>query len=142
MYTRISLFVVACTHSSPRGGEQFEADRFTETTRKLVNELDKLKQKYDKEIEELVRRRNDLIDEVGGLVRTREQVIQETEQLNSKNAQLADLNNEITRQIQGKFKANKAALPGMTIGTTQNGGLGIQYSQMADGDGGFAYYPV
>ncbi len=59
--------------------------------------------------------RDQLLEDVENCGRLREQAIQETEQLNLKNAQLADLNNELTRRIQGQFKANK----------NQVGGLGI-----------------
>lgn len=53
----------------------------------------------------------------------REQAIQETEQLNMKNAQLADLNNELTRRIQGQFKANKHQVPGLGIYDGSQGDL-------------------
>lgn len=55
----------------------------------------------------------------------RDQTIQDTEQLNMKNAQLMDFNNEITRQIQGKFQNNKSS------GTAPNG-LGIMNRDGSD----------
>ena len=55
----------------------------------------------------------------------RDQTIQDTEQLNMKNAQLMDFNNEITRQIQGKFQSNKSS------GAAPNG-LGIMNRDGSD----------
>lgn len=55
------------------------------------------------------------MDDVETLGRLREQAIVETEQLNSRNTQLADLNNELTQRIQGQFKASKIQPSGLGI---------------------------
>jgi len=65
------------------------------------------------DIQALVSQRDQLLEDVESFGRLREQAIQETEQLNMKNTQLADLNNELTRRIQGQFQANK--VPGLGI---------------------------
>lgn len=102
--------------------------------RALAKELEDLRNSYTREIEELIARKNQLLEENANLIRLRDQTIQETEQLNSKNAQLADLNNELTRQIQAKFQANKAA---MAANASVNG-LNINYAGSnvgTEGDG-------
>lgn len=75
--------------------------------RGLTRELEDLKETLKEDIQALVVQRDQLVEDVENFGRLREQAIQETEQLNMKNAQLADLNNELTRRIQGQFKANK-----------------------------------
>jgi hypothetical protein len=83
--------------------------------RGLAKELEDLKQTLKAEIQDLIAQRDQLLEDVENYGRLREQAIQETGQLNMKNAQLADLNNELTRRIQGQFKANKHQLPGLGI---------------------------
>lgn len=75
--------------------------------RDFAASLEKLKEVYAPEVEELIRRKNHLIEDTANLTRLRDQAIQETEQLNLKNAQLADLNNELTQQIQERYKAHR-----------------------------------
>lgn len=83
----------------------------------LTRELEDLKMSLKSEIQRLVAQRDQLVDEVDNYDRLRTQAIQDTEQLNLKNAQLADLNNELTRRIQGQFKANKTPINGLGIYT-------------------------
>lgn len=83
--------------------------------RGLTRELEDLKTTLKADIQALVAQRDQLMEDVESFGRLREQAIQETEQLNMKNAQLADLNNELTRRIQGQFKANKHQVPGLGI---------------------------
>lgn len=83
----------------------------------LTRELEDLKMTLKSEIQSLVAQRDQLTEEVENFARLRDQAIQDTEQLNLKNAQLADLNNELTRRIQGQFKANKAPVNGLGIYT-------------------------
>lgn len=85
--------------------------------RGVTRELEDLKASLKSDIQALVAERDRLVEEVNMFARTREQAIQDTEQLNLKNAQLADLNNELTRRIQGQFKANKAPVSGLGIYT-------------------------
>jgi hypothetical protein len=91
--------------------------------RGLTRELESLKETLRADIQALVAQRDQLLEDVESFGRLREQAIQETEQLNMKNAQLADLNNELTRRIQGQFQANKHQVPGLGIYDGSNSDL-------------------
>jgi Rho-type GTPase-activating protein 1/2 len=71
----------------------------------FVQKLDKVKQSMAASIEQLHGERDALIDEKNKAMADRDRALLEFEQLSSKNAQLADLNNDLTHQIQGRFKA-------------------------------------
>lgn len=88
--------------------------------RELASSIKKLKESYGPQIEELIQKRNDLTEEVAGISRQRDKVFQEFEQLSSKNAQLAELNNQLVHQIQELYKAGP--------GHGQNG-LGISHNR-------------
>lgn len=89
--------------------------------RKLVEELQKLKEAFAPQIEELMQKKAELMEEVANLTRMKDRSFQEFEQLSSKNAQLAELNNQLVHQIQELYKANNA--PSENSRTTN--GLGI-----------------
>lgn len=72
--------------------------------RELAESIHKLKQSYTPQIEELIQKRNDLAEEVASLNRQKDKAFQEFEQLSSKNAQLAELNNTLVHQIQELYK--------------------------------------
>lgn len=74
--------------------------------RDLAEAIQKLKDSYGPQIEELVQKRFDLSEELANLQRRKERSFQEFEQLSSKNAQLAELNNQLVHQIQGLYKTN------------------------------------
>ncbi|KAI5814199.1 hypothetical protein BZA77DRAFT_250415 [Pyronema omphalodes] len=84
----------------------------------LTKELEALKATLKADISDLVQQRDQLLEDVESFGRLREQAIMETEQLNMKNAQLADLNNELTGRIQAQFKANSKGL-GIYDGDTE-----------------------
>ncbi|KAH0612602.1 uncharacterized protein H6S33_008982 [Morchella sextelata] len=105
--------VDAAKDGQPLNMEELKSDLIRGVTR----ELEDLKATLKTEIQRLVTQRDQLVEEVNMFAHTREQTIQDTEQLNLKNAQLADLNNELTRRIQGQFKANKAPVNGLGIFT-------------------------
>ncbi|KAL9117476.1 MAG: hypothetical protein Q9187_005987, partial [Circinaria calcarea] len=63
--------------------------------REFGESLEKLKSTFAPQIMDLTEKRNDLIDEVSRLTQLREQSVQEFEQLSVKNAQLAELNNQL-----------------------------------------------
>lgn len=90
-----------------KDGNDFETFK-KDSIRNLAKELENLRSTYEAQIQELSIQRGNLVEELTQLTRMRDQTIQDTEQLNMKNAQLMDLNNEITRQIQGKFQNNKS----------------------------------
>ncbi|OKP12680.1 Beta-chimaerin [Penicillium subrubescens] len=72
--------------------------------RELAESIHKLKETYTPQIEELIQQRNDLTEELANLNRQKEKTFSEFEQLSSKNAQLAELNNTLVHQIQELYK--------------------------------------
>ncbi|KAI5779305.1 hypothetical protein EDC01DRAFT_312233 [Geopyxis carbonaria] len=113
------LMVIKERLEASRDGQTLNmADVNSELIRGVTRELEDLKETLKSDIQTLVAQRDQLMDDVESFGRLREQAIQETEQLNMKNAQLADLNNELTRRIQGQFKTSKGVLqniPGLGI---------------------------
>ncbi|KAI9762064.1 MAG: hypothetical protein M4579_000700 [Chaenotheca gracillima] len=88
--------------------QPFDIDSLTSNVvKEFARSLERLKDTYSPEIEDLIHQKNTLTEENSNLARFRDQAIQETEQLNLKNAQLADLNNELTHQIQERYRANR-----------------------------------
>ncbi|RYC57745.1 hypothetical protein CHU98_g8472 [Xylaria longipes] len=75
----------------------------------FVQKLDKLKQSMVASLEQLHAERDKLIEEKNQAIADRDRARVEFEQLVSKNAQLADLNNDITHQIQERFKNHSDA---------------------------------
>ena len=71
----------------------------------FAKKLDKLKQNMATAVESLYAERNGLLEEKNRIVADRDRALVEFEQLSSKNAQLADMNNDLTHQIQERFKA-------------------------------------
>lgn len=102
---------------------------------KLVNDvlqefaenLQSLKESYQPQIEELVQRKNDLSEEVSKYDQRKDKTLQECEQLTVKNAQLADLNNQVVHQIQELHKAN--AGPALDLSQPPPIGLGVYNAQ-------------
>lgn len=73
--------------------------------KEFVQKLDKVKQSMTATIEQLHAEREELIDERDQAIADRDRALLEFEQLSSKNAQLADMNNDLTHQIQGRFRS-------------------------------------
>jgi hypothetical protein len=73
--------------------------------KEFVQKLEKVKQSMSASIEELLAERDDLMEEKDQAIADRDRALLEFEQLSSKNAQLADLNNDLTHQIQERFKS-------------------------------------
>jgi hypothetical protein len=73
--------------------------------KEFVQKLERLKQSMSGSVESLYEERNDLLEEKNQIVADRDRALVEFEQLSSKNAQLADMNNDLTHQIQERFKA-------------------------------------
>ena len=86
--------------------------------RDFVQKLDKLKTSMTASLEQLHTERDEAIEEKNKAVADRDSARVEFEQLVSKNAQLADLNNDLTHQIQERFKSHSDARSPMS-------GLGI-----------------
>jgi hypothetical protein len=72
--------------------------------KEFVQKLEKVKQSMTVAIEQLHAERDELLEEKAQAVADRDRALLEFEQLSSKNAQLADMNNDLTHQIQGRFK--------------------------------------
>ncbi|KAI1376952.1 RhoGAP-domain-containing protein [Hypoxylon crocopeplum] len=70
----------------------------------FVQKLEKLRQSMSASLEQLHAERDELVAEKNRAVAERDRARVEFEQLVSKNAQLADLNNDLTNQIQERFK--------------------------------------
>lgn len=85
--------------------------------------LQKLKESFAPQIEDLIQTRNELIEEVANLTQMKDKSFQEFEQLSVKNAQLAELNNQLVHQIQGLYKASAA--PSLDAVRPPPNGLGI-----------------
>lgn len=73
--------------------------------KEFVQKLEKVKQSMSSSIEELLAERDDLMEEKNQAMADRDRALLEFEQLSSKNAQLADMNNDLTHQIQERFKS-------------------------------------
>lgn len=86
--------------------------------RDFVQRLEKLKLSMTAALEQLHTERDEVLEEKNRAVADRDRARIEFEQLVSKNAQLADLNNDLTHQIQERFKNHSDARSPMN-------GLGI-----------------
>ncbi|KAK9371022.1 hypothetical protein V1509DRAFT_615528 [Lipomyces kononenkoae] len=106
-----------------RGGQAAAAESDEtpdEVLQRFRDEMDATKNGLQAEIQDLISQRNELLDENLRLTKLRDDAVQLAEQLNSKNQQLSDLNNELTRQIQERFKTHKGSSP--SIGSSSSGG--------------------
>ncbi|RVX70840.1 hypothetical protein B0A52_05996 [Exophiala mesophila] len=116
--------------AAKRTGQPFDIGKMNNAVlRDFAEALERLKNSFAPQIEESIQKRNDLVDEIANLTQMKDKSFMEFEQLSSKNAQLAELNNQLVHQIQGLYKANS----GTTQPETKAGvnGLGI-YSHHKD----------
>jgi Rho-type GTPase-activating protein 1/2 len=98
--------LAAAKHS----GEPFDIGKMSNTVlRDFASALEKLRDSFAPQIEASIQKRNDLVDEIANLTQMKDKSFMEFEQLSSKNAQLAELNNQLVHQIQGLYKANSGA---------------------------------
>ena len=117
--------------AAKRSGEPFDVGKMSNTVlRDFAESLEKLKNSFAPQIEDSIQRRNDLVDEIANLTQMKDKSFMEFEQLSSKNAQLAELNNQLVHQIQGLYKANSGNVPAEPTKAAVNG-LGI-YSHHKD----------
>lgn len=91
--------------------------------RDFAASLEKLRASFTPQVEELIERRNALVEEINNLTHLKDKSFAEFEQLSLKNAQLAELNNQLVHQIQHLYKANSAQASEQT--RSQVNGLGI-----------------
>ncbi|KAL4780870.1 Chimaerin and related Rho GTPase activating protein [Aspergillus varians] len=109
--------------SEKRGGSSGPLDLSKLTNKVLrdfVEAIQSLKDSFAPQIEEMVQKRTDAAEELAKTNRMKDKSFQEFEQLSSKNAQLAELNNQLVHQIQELYKANNS-----TDGGRGTNGLGI-----------------
>lgn len=92
--------------------------------KEFVQKLEQVKESMTATIEQLHAERDELIDDKNQAIADRDRALIEFEQLSSKNAQLADMNNDLTHQIQGRFRSQ--------VGSDgRPNGLGIYANHMA-----------
>ena len=99
------------------------ADLEDSAIKDFVQKLERLKQNLSATVETLYEERNALMEEKAAIIAQREKALVEFEQLSSKNAQLADMNNDLTHQIQERFKAQSGS--SMDSPRPPTNGLGI-----------------
>ncbi|KAL5611456.1 hypothetical protein BROUX41_000939 [Berkeleyomyces rouxiae] len=95
----------------------------------FIDRLEQVKASMSEQIEKLYSERSLLLEEKEHAVAERDRALMEFEQLSSKNAQLADMNNDLTHQIQERFKAN------INMDPKSPNGLGIYGASKYAGDG-------
>ncbi|RAL66131.1 hypothetical protein DID88_005803 [Monilinia fructigena] len=78
---------------------------YVERAKEFVQKLEHLKQTMSTSIEQLFEERDELLEEKNQAIADRDRALVEFEQLSSKNAQLADMNNDLTHQIQERFRS-------------------------------------
>lgn len=76
----------------------------------FVRRLEEIKKGVADSIEILYEERNYLLEEKIEIMADRDRALLEFEQLSSKNAQLADMNNDLTHQIQERFKSHSHSI--------------------------------
>lgn len=96
--------------------------------KEFVQKLEKVKQAASSSIERVLTELEDLTVTRDQALADRDLALMEFEQLSSKNAQLADMNNDLTHQIQEKFRSQK----GTELMSPSGSGLGI-YSHHSKG---------
>ena len=121
--------------AAKKTGDPLDLSKMNHTViRDFAESLQKLKDSFAPQIEESVQKRNALVDELSNLTQMKDKGFQEFNQLSLKNAQLAELNNQLVHQIQDLYKATSGAQVEHSRGAPD--GLGIyphhnERSQMA-----------
>ena len=116
--------------AAKRSGDPLDLSKMRSAVlRDFAEALQRLKDSFSPQIEESIQKRNDLVDEISGLTQMKEKSFQEFEQLSLKNAQLAELNNQLVHQIQELYRANSGPPP--EVARPAPNGLGI-YSHHKD----------
>ena len=96
--------------AAKRSGDPLDLGKMRSVVlRDFAEALQRLKDSFAPQIEDSIQKRNELVDEISSLTQMKDKSFQEFEQLSLKNAQLADLNNQLVHQIQELYKANSGA---------------------------------
>lgn len=93
----------------------------------FAESLQKLKDSFTPQIADLTQTRNELAEKVADLIKIRDKTTEVFEQLCARNAQLAELNNQLVSQIQDLYKANAATT--LEVARPSPNGLGIYTHQ-------------
>ena len=117
--------------AAKKSGEPLDVAKMTNVVvREFAESLQKLKDSFAPQIEDLTQKRNELLEEVANLTQSKDKSFSEFEQLSLKNAQLAELNNQLVHQIQELYKAN--AGPALDVVRPPPNGLGIYTHHQKD----------
>lgn len=98
--------------------------------RQFGESLQALKDSFVPDIEDLAQQKLELKEDIAQLTQVKDKSFTEFEQLSLKNAQLAELNNQLVHQIQELYKAN--AGPSLDIVRPPPNGLGIYTHHQKD----------
>ncbi|KAL8382647.1 hypothetical protein RB595_006437 [Gaeumannomyces hyphopodioides] len=94
-----------------QNGQPVDIRELQETVvKELRQKIEKYTQSMTATIEQLIAERDQLVEEKNRAMADRDRALLEFEQLSSKNAQLADMNNDLTHQIQERFKSQASDL--------------------------------
>lgn len=101
--------------------------RFLEDSaiKEFAQKLEEVQQSMTKSLAPLHAERDRIMEERNQAIADRDRALLEFEQLSNKNAELAELNNDLTHQIQGRFRSQASGLNGKI------NGLGIYASHQA-----------
>lgn len=77
--------------------------------KEFIQKLESVQQSMTKNLAQLHAERDKLIEEKNQAIADRDRALLEFEQLSNKNAELAELNNDLTHQIQGRFRSQAGA---------------------------------
>lgn len=124
MIRQIEAFAGYVEKARNNKGEFDLQDMEDSAIKEFVQKVERLKDSLNRELEVLFVEREQLLEEKDQAIKARDRALIEFEQLSSKNAQLADMNNDLTTQIQERFKAQSGAndMP-------KTNGLGIYHSK-------------
>ena len=98
--------------------------------RQFGESLQNLKDSFVPDIEDLAQQKLELKEDIAQLTQDKDKCFTEFEQMSSKNAQLAELNNQLVHNIQELYKAN--AGPSLDIVRPPPNGLGIYTHHQKD----------
>ena len=115
--------LVAKAKSNQQACDVRELDDWT--MKDFIHRLDRVKQRFTIEFEQMITARDEVEEQRNQAIADRDRALIEFEQLSTKNAQLADLNNDLTHQIQERFKAQTVTDPKSPNGL----GLGLMSQQ-------------
>lgn len=124
MIRQIEAFAGYVEKARNAKGELDLQDMEDSAIKEFVQKVERLKDSLSRDLEVLFVEREQLMDEKDQAIKARDRALIEFEQLSSKNAQLADMNNDLTTQIQERFKAQSGANT-----EPKPNGLGIYHSK-------------